>query len=198
LKIAFVDGRFNLSCFRSYETIAWFSSPSRLWVEGGVEKSRVMPTELRELRGGLGRKITVFRKPSGIPAIHELVHSDHVHGQTSWRAGKAFDKPWKSSYNFSTRLFNPSFSGSSATTAKSELAYDAPSIIRAYSSSFCSRSGIRKTHATVHIHEVDVCLQCANGGGTNEKYTPVLPLLLSFLRENTFPLNFQRQSCRHV
>jgi len=85
-----------------------------------------------------------------------------------------------------------------ATTAKSELAYDAPSIIRAYSSSFCSRSGIRKTHATVHIHEVDVCLQCANGGGTNEKYTSVLPLLLSFLRENTFPLNFQRQSCRHV
>ncbi|KYN28096.1 hypothetical protein ALC57_02532, partial [Trachymyrmex cornetzi] len=48
---------------------------------------------------------------------------------------------------------------SRATTAKSELAYDAPSIIRAYSSSFCSRSGIRKTRAIVHIHEVDVCLR---------------------------------------
>lgn len=106
---------------------SWVLKSSRLWVEGGAEKSRVMPTELRELEG-LGRKITVFRKPSGIPKPRhtrerELVHSDHVHGQTSWRAGKAFDKPWKSSYNFSTRLFNPNplvLGLQCATTAKSE------------------------------------------------------------------------------
>lgn len=144
-----------------------------------------MPAEPTRAEG-LGRKITVFRKPSGIPnpATHELVHFDHVHGQTSWRAEKAFDKPWKSSYNFSTRLFTLSFLPTIAFSGFSAMkgAYDAPSIIRAYSSGFCSRPRIRKTRATVHVYTwseyVFTVHEC---GGTNEKYTPVI-----FLERNIF------------
>lgn len=40
----------------------------------------------------------------------------------------------------------------SSLPRRSRGAYDAPSIIRAYSSGFCSRSGIRKTRATVYVY----------------------------------------------
>jgi len=168
LKIALHDGRFNLSYFRSYETIARLSNPSRLWVEGGAEKSGVMPAELLRGPGDWGEKLLFSESPpaSRTSPTRELVHSDHVHGQTSWRAEKAFDKLWKSSYNFSTRLFTPNLPRvlQCAPRRRSRGAYDAPSIIRAYSSGFCSRFGIRKTRAIIQIHGADVCLRCTSSG----------------------------------
>lgn len=48
------------------ETIARLSSSSRLWVEGGAEKSEVMPAELRG-PGGWGEKLLFSESP---PALH--------------------------------------------------------------------------------------------------------------------------------
>lgn len=82
---------------------------SRLWVlEGGAEKSGVMPAEPTYGRG-LGRKITVFRKPSGIPnpATRELVHSSHVHGQTLWRAGKGLRQVLEKFLQFFDKVLHP-------------------------------------------------------------------------------------------
>lgn len=102
-----VDGRFNLSYFRSYGTdssvLEFLSTFEERW---GVRNDAGRAT--RE-SWGLERKITIFWNPTYFfnptTRARKLVHPDYVHGQTLWQAEKAFDKPWKSSYNFSTRLF---------------------------------------------------------------------------------------------
>lgn len=105
------------------EPIARFSSSSRLFGERG-EESEMTPAKLQERTGVGGEKLLFSETPRHFPnpttRARKLVHSGHVHGQTLWRAEKAFDKLWKSSYNFSTSLFTsiPLFVLSCATTMK--------------------------------------------------------------------------------
>lgn len=88
------------------EPIAWFSSSSRLSERG--EESEMTPAELQERTEVWKEKLLFSETPryffNPTTRARKLVHPDHVHGQTLWQAEKAFDKPWKSSYNFSTRL----------------------------------------------------------------------------------------------
>lgn len=192
MKIALVDGRFNLSYFRSHETIARFSNSSRLWVEGGAEKSGVMPVELRG-PGGWGEKLLFSESP---PASLTPPHTSSSTPTTFMDKLRGGQKRPSTSPAKVLTIFRQ---GSSSQPPRSPLqcvpqrrsrgAYDAPSIIRAYSSGFCSRSRIRKMREN---HTYLQSLRCTSSS-TNEKYTSILSLLLSSLRETIFPLNFQRQ-----
>lgn len=189
LEIALVDGRFNLSYFRSYgadSSVLEFLSTFRRerW---GVRNDAGRAT--RENWVG-GEKLLFSEIPWHFPnpttRARKLVHSGHVHGQTLWRAEKAFDKLWKSSYNFSTSLFTsiPLFVLSCATTMKLVgLTTRRASYERLIVVAFVpALSGIRK----VYSHWT-VCLWRRHG---REICPCVLSLFVIFLETNYISIKF--------
>lgn len=94
LEIAPVDGRFNLSYFRRYETIARLLSPPRLSWSDGVRSSRWWRRrsfrEDREGRGGVGEKNYCFQKP----ASKTPTSPTHIHIHLLIRARPRQPRSW--------------------------------------------------------------------------------------------------------
>lgn len=158
---------------------------STIRVEGGAEKSGVMPAELREPGEGWGEKLLFSESP---PASLTPSHTRPLRPR-SWTnfvaGGKGLRQALEKFLQFfdnALHLLNPFvFSGSSVPRSRGELttrraSYELTPV------AFVPVPRIRKTRATIYIRRTDVCLRCTSSG-TNEKYAPVLPLLLSFLRE---------------
>lgn len=151
-------------------------------------------------RGRVGEKNYCFQKALRHPGPprHTRARPLRPRSWTNFVAGgkglrQALEK-FLQFFDKALHLDPPAFSGSSVPRSRGELttrraSYELTLV------AFVPVPGIRKTRAIIHIRGANVCAYVAQVVARTKN---ILPLLLSFLRETTFPLNFQRRSCRRV
>jgi len=143
--------------------------------------------EVRSNAGGTtrtrGEKLLFSESPPApLTLPHELVHSDHVHGQTSWRTEKAFDKPGKVLTIF-RQGSSPQLSRSRAPVCHGEVgeltmrraSYELTLVAFVPVLEYAKR-------ARPYIYPQSGCV-CTMHKWWHERKIYILPLLLSFLRE---------------
>lgn len=162
-------------------------------IEGGAEKSGVMPAELREPGGGWGEKLLFSESPpasltpSHTSSSTPTTFMDKLRGgrkRPSTRPGKVLT------------IFRQ---GSSPPQPLRVLGLQCHEVVGSLRRAehhteltpvaFVPVSRIRKTRAAIHIRRADVCLRCTSSG-TNEKYAASIPVIIIFLERDYIPVKF--------